>query len=322
MISRYKYLLSIIFFLIISCSSGLPKSNIKDSKVEGIYYIPAEVIVIDGNILTIKVEKPILFEGNSNLSFTLAKGILENSYFFEGTEYDLGKHRVQIEKIRGNDITVKVLSKTNLFKLRDKVRLFLEKKVIAIKDFEVVKGRNKEIARYLQEDITTALVSSGQFNVVERVKLKSVLGEIEFQLSGVVDSDTVKKVGNIVGADFILTGTLAPIREEWNVNLRLINTETGLITAAINRVGTLYELNAEVYKEYTNISENFENGYSNLSGWITGKKVNGRAGKGGYQYIYIDDTNGANNTKKSLAGGFRLDSNRTRNYEIYNYSTD
>ena len=310
----FKHLFVISFLLIISCSSSVQKTIEKQPKLENVYFIPTEILSVDKNKLTIKVEKPVLFEGNPKLSFSLARGIIENSYLVAGMEYDLGKNRVEIEKIRGDEVIVKLLSNNYPMKVNDKAKMFLDRKIIAIKDFEVIKGRNIDIAKYIQEDITTALVNSGQFIVVERLKLNSILDELKLQLSGLVDSKTVREIGKLVGADFILTGTFASIGEEWNVNLRLINAETGLITSAINKTGALHELKTEAFKETKNIDATFENGDSDFPGWILGEKFNGRTGNGGHQNIYVDDSSGANNSRRSLAGAFKTGTERAQGY--------
>jgi hypothetical protein len=157
----------------------------------------------------------------------------------------------------------------------------------------------------VQEDITTALVNSGQFNVVERLKLQSVLDELKLAQLGLTDPEGAKEVGKLLGADVILTGTLAATGDEWNINLRLINTESGLITSAFNKRGSLHEITTESYREIGNISGNFED-ESKLVGWLIGEQFNKHTGRKGYQEVYVDQNQGANGTAKSLAMKFRL----------------
>jgi hypothetical protein len=176
-------------------------------------------------------------------------------------------------------------------------------------------GRNKKVGKYVQEDITTALVNSGQFNVVERLKLQSVLDELQLTQLGLTDPEGAKQVGKLLGADVILTGTLAATGEEWNVNLRLINTESGLITSAFSKKGPLHELKTDSYKEIANIDGSFEDRSSDLPGWIVGKQRKGRIGKGGYQKVYIDETQGANGTNSSLAMNFQLGTKRVERFK-------
>jgi TolB-like protein len=210
---------------------------------------------------------------------------------------------------------LQILDKSHSFKPADRVQILLAKKIIAIKDFEVIMGRNEEVAKYVQEDVTTALVNSGQFNVVERSKIQSVLDELALAQTGLIDPAGAKQVGKLLGADIILTGTLAPTGDEWNVNLRVINTETGLIAAALNKKGRLHELQPEAFRDIKNIDGSFEDRTSDMAGWILGEFKKGRTGVGGYQVVYIDETQGAAGTQKSLALDFKLGTKRVEKFK-------
>jgi TolB-like protein len=284
--------------------------------MKSVFYLPAEVIEVQQNILTISVEKPTLFEGEVKFALQLAQDIVESTYLMEGQKTSLDKVRVEVVRVRGKDILLKVLDKSHSFRPGDRSQIFLEKKVIAIRDFEVIMGRNKEVAKYVQEDITTGLVNSGQFNVVERLKLQSVLDELQLYQTGLIDPNGAKKIGRLLGADIILTGTMAATGEEWNVNLRLINTETGLITSAFNKKGPLHEIKTESYRNMDNISENFED-ETKLMGWMIGERVNKETGRRGYQKVYIDQKQGINGTNKSLAMKFKLGTDRVTNVGIH-----
>jgi TolB-like protein len=291
--------------VLLSCRSPAEKGVVQEPVMKTVFYLPAEVVNVQENMVTIKVEKPALYEGEVKLALQLAQEVIEKTYLLEGQKTNVGQARVEVIRIIGNDILLKVLEKSHSFKPGDEVQIFLDRKIIAIKDFEVIMGRNKEVGKYVQEDITTALVNSGQFNVVERLKLQSVLDELKLAQLGLTDPEGAKEVGKLLGADVILTGTLAATGDDWNVNLRLINTETGLITSAFNRKGSLHEIRTESFREIGNIAGNFED-ESKLVGWMIGERVNKETGRRGYQNVYIDQNQGANSTSKSLAMKFRL----------------
>jgi len=301
---------SIITFLLMGCAQTGQKKVTKQPEMKSVFYLSAEVIKVEENRVTIRVEKPALFEGDVKLALQLAQGIIDNSYLLEGKGTNLNQSRVRVTRVIGNDIVLEILEKSHSFKPGERVRIFLEKKIIAIKDFEVIMGRNKEVAKYVQEDVTTALVNSGHFNVVERLKLKSVLEELELSQTGAIDSKHAKQVGKLLGADVILTGTLAATGEDWNVNLRIVNTETGLIVAAINKAAPLHGLKAESFRAIGNLDGSFEDATSILAGWEIGTKLKQRTGKGGFQKIYIDDQQGAGGTGGCIAMQFKLGSER------------
>ena len=69
--------------------------------------------------------------------------------------------------------------------------------------------------------------------VVERRLLDRVLGELKFQQSGLVDEKTIKKIGKILGADYIVTGTLNDVESgKTEVNARIINAESAQVAGA------------------------------------------------------------------------------------------
>jgi TolB-like protein len=309
------FLFCLIFMLLLSCRPPAEKGVVQEPVMKTVFFLPAEVINVQGNIVTVKVEKPALFEGEVKLALQLAQDVIEKTYLLEGQTTKVNQSRVEVTRIIGNDILLKVLEKSHSFKAGDEVQIFLDRKIIAIKDFEVIMGRNKEVGKYVQEDITTALVNSGQFNVVERLKLQSVLDELKLTQLGLTDPEGAKQVGKLLGADVILTGTLAATGEEWNVNLRLINTESGLITSAFNKKGPLHELKTESFREIKNIDGSFEDQASVLAGWILGTERNRRTGKGGYRKVYVDETQGANGTGRSLAMDFKLGTMRVEKFK-------
>ena len=64
-----------------------------------------------------------------------------------------------------------------------------------------------------------------------------------------------------------------------------------------------------------NIDGSFEDKTSDMAGWILGEFKGGRAGAGGYQIVYIDETQGAAGTQKSLALDFRLGTKRVEKFK-------
>jgi TolB-like protein len=316
-VKRHSYLIlaCTVLMLSISCQPAGEKRVVQEPTMKSVFYLPAEVIEVQQNDVTLRVEKPPLYGEGVKLALQLAQEIIEKTYLLEGQKTSVNQSRVEVVRIIGSDVLVKILDKSHSFKPGDRVQILLAKKIIAIKDFEVIMGSNKEVAKYVQEDVTTALVNSGQFNVVERSKLQSLLDELKLAQAGLIDPAGAKQVGKLLGADIILTGTLAPTGDEWNVNLRVINTETGLIAAALNKTGPLHELKSEAFREMKNIDGSFEDKTSDMAGWILGEFKGGRAGVGGYQVVYIDETQGAGGTQKSLAMDFKLGTKRVEKFK-------
>ncbi|MEQ8859721.1 MAG: CsgG/HfaB family protein [Pseudomonadales bacterium] len=65
----------------------------------------------------------------------------------------------------------------------------------------------------MADQLTTALVSTGCFKVVDRQNLKGVMDELGLQNSGAVDSSTASRVGKLVGADIIVTAAITEFED-------------------------------------------------------------------------------------------------------------
>jgi len=313
-LKRLSIVLILGTMLWMGCATPPPQVK-EEKKAEpvkrGLFSLPAQVEKIEEDLITLRIEKPAPLKNDGKLTVALAQGVIDTCYLLEGREIFLGQAKVEVIRVSGNDVQVKGRDKT-LLTVGSRVNFPLEKKFLALKDFEVITGSNKDAARYVQEDITSLLVDSGQFNVVERSKLGTVLEEIELGQSGVIDPATVQKAGMLLGAEIILTGTLAAAGEQWNVNLRLINTATGLIFAAIHKLGPIHELVAAgPIRAYDNIDGGFESGDPKDAGWEMGRIEEGITGVGGYQRVYLDNNQAANGSKQSLAMDFKMGSQRT-----------
>ena len=66
----------------------------------------------------------------------------------------------------------------------------------------------------MADQLTTALVSTGCYKVVDRQNLKGAMDELGLQQSGVVDPGTASKVGRIVGADLIVTAAVTEFTDK------------------------------------------------------------------------------------------------------------
>ena len=101
----------------------------------------------------------------------------------------------------------------------------------------------------IEDWLVEKLVQSGQFRVIERKELESVLAEQELSLSGAIDDKTAVKVGKLLGCQLVVMGAVTDfsIRKaggeaffrlgvdaskttaEGTLSLRLVNTTTAEI---------------------------------------------------------------------------------------------
>lgn len=119
----------------------------------------------------------------------------------------------------------------------------------------VLKIKNKSaygadrMARACEDWLVDGLVKTGQFRVIERQELESILNEQGFSLSGAVDDKTAVAAGKILGCQLVVLGAITDFsthrsgahgafgigfnvgvtKAEGTLNLRLVNTTTAEI---------------------------------------------------------------------------------------------
>ena len=94
------------------------------------------------------------------------------------------------------------------------------------------RARDNEIGQIVSEMITTNIVQSGNFDVVEREQLSKVLRELKLNQIGLVDANSAKMVGKMLAADSILCGSVAEVGQFFDINIRLLDVEKATIISA------------------------------------------------------------------------------------------
>ena len=101
----------------------------------------------------------------------------------------------------------------------------------AVADFTDLDGTISELGIFISEELLTRLHDSQRVKVVERRLLGQVMAEHELGMTDLMDENSVKKLGRILGVDALCTGTIADLRETFKVNARVIAVETGEVCA-------------------------------------------------------------------------------------------
>ena len=91
--------------------------------------------------------------------------------------------------------------------------------------------------RTIMEKIRTRLINDGIARFADDQALNDILNQLKFQQSGLFDNSTVAQIGKLVGAKYILRGTISSIRKRsdrknviyYNITLQVVSIETGEI---------------------------------------------------------------------------------------------
>ncbi len=106
----------------------------------------------------------------------------------------------------------------------------------------------------LADMIIADLVAWDGVTVVEREKLESVMEELRLQSSRSFDPVTAAKIGKLVGAQFLLTGSVAISEGEMRLDARLIKVESGVAVASATARGPkdkVFDLEQELVEKIT-----------------------------------------------------------------------
>ncbi len=94
-------------------------------------------------------------------------------------------------------------------------------------------GQDKENFDALQKGIAGMLISELAANpaarVVERAEIQKLLDEQNLGATGRVDPQTAAKVGKLVGARYVITGTFIDFYGDFRLDARIVNVETSEI---------------------------------------------------------------------------------------------
>ena len=138
----------------------------------------------------------------------------------------------------------------------------LTNKKVAILPFQYYDGRKSPGSTIVAEHLTTKIVERGEVQVVERTLLNKIMDEMKLEKSGVIDNESTKELGKILGVEAIITGVLIEetevddddddereVIDEVSVNARLIKVETGdILVAAAKKI-------KKTWKDEPNIGE-------------------------------------------------------------------
>ncbi|MEW5951264.1 MAG: hypothetical protein GX447_02985 [Elusimicrobia bacterium] len=127
--------------------------------------------------------------------------------------------------------------------------------VINFKDIgeQSVKAKAGEI---IASALSNHFINDSDFIFVERNRMDKVFEELKLNVSGAIDEKEIKRVGIILGVDWIITGEVSFAENEFIANARVINPETAEVIAAASaniEKETILKETSELY----NLSKNY-----------------------------------------------------------------
>ena len=295
-----KTILTLAVLTMFTACAGLDKWSKPDT--ENLIFLDGTVQSVAGNRVWLTLKVPEIKKTPGSPISDIAQQVVQKSLIFEGITTEVNGRKALVKETRGTAVNIELEEPLGLAP-GTVIKLQVPKKSIAIVDFEVIRGNVKEAGRVTLEELTNAIVESGQFIVVERSKLKAIMNELQLSLSGLTSEKPDQAVGKLLMADLLLTGTLADMQNEWDINLRLLNVRTGQIVGAIAMKTKLFSPLA--LRDSGSWNEDFEDSVFNTSWKVGYHKIGGPQNSSFYEALK-DDGNGAEGSQKSLRIDFEF----------------
>jgi hypothetical protein len=92
-----------------------------------------------------------------------------------------------------------------------------------------VSARDRETAQFVMDEIEFQLVDSKQYEMVDRKTLDTVRAEQNFQTSGEVSDDSAVTIGNMLGANIVITGSITGSDNTQRLTLKALDVKTAKI---------------------------------------------------------------------------------------------
>lgn len=130
-------------------------------------------------------------------------------------------------------------------------------KNVAISDFTSLDGTSSELGKYLAEEFSFSLVNAKKsFIVIDRSRVSALLKENGLGGSGMMDPNTIAKLGKMKGIDAVIAGTLTSTGNSLRLIIKVWNLETqGLMAASkgdISKTPMIIELEGKTVTSGTN----------------------------------------------------------------------
>jgi curli biogenesis system outer membrane secretion channel CsgG len=91
------------------------------------------------------------------------------------------------------------------------------------------------LSEYIIDELIANTVNDRVFSVVDRRQLDTIRAELNFQMSGEVDDKTAQSVGQMAGAQIIVSGAVSRIGDLYRLRVRALSVQSAEIEGQFNR---------------------------------------------------------------------------------------
>jgi TolB-like protein len=100
--------------------------------------------------------------------------------------------------------------------------------------FVNIQSESLPLTEYVIDELIANAVNDRLFSVVDRQQMDAVRAELNFNMSGEVSDKSAQAVGQMLGAQIIVTGRVSQIGERVRLNIRALEVETAQVVGSNN----------------------------------------------------------------------------------------
>ncbi|MBD3287640.1 hypothetical protein GF337_02450 [candidate division KSB1 bacterium] len=134
---------------------------------------------------------------------------------------------------------------------------------VAVLDFKDNSPLSSEELKPMQQGLADMMITTlsqvGALQIVERSQLDAIMEEMALAQSGMIDESTAQKVGNIVGAHYLVLGSfMKGFKDDIRIDCRIVQTETAVTLKAEEVSGDLEDILQLMNKLGRKVIENLD----------------------------------------------------------------
>lgn len=92
-----------------------------------------------------------------------------------------------------------------------------------------VRADRPAASEYIMDQLTLELLNIGKVIIVDRKSIEAIRQELSFQMSGDVSDESAQRLGSMLGAQTLVTGSFELIKDVYRLSLKAVRIETSEI---------------------------------------------------------------------------------------------
>ncbi len=117
----------------------------------------------------------------------------------------------------------------------DKKLSLADRWIITVLDLSV-ENMSASDGKLITDLLSSALISTEQYRVIDRSQRETILNELSFSLSGCADESCQLELGKLLAADGIVVGSIGKIGSRYVLNIKLLGVETSEAVATSYKI--------------------------------------------------------------------------------------